>query len=55
MHALEGGFERHASFPNGNACEVREQRGVVYFNQPRLRKYNIGPTAEASMSTSAAG
>ena len=27
--------------------------GVAYLNQPRLRKYSIGTTADSTMSTSA--
>ena len=29
---------------------AQRHRGASYFNQPRLRKYHIGPSALASMS-----
>ena len=33
----------------------RERRRGIYFNQPRLRKYHIGTSALATISTSANG
>ena len=35
--------------------KARSATGEAYFNQPRLRKYHMGPSALASISPSAYG
>ncbi len=42
--------------PKDERGKPRERlRGCFYFNQPRLRKYSMGPTALAAISVSANG
>ena len=37
--------------PSGEGAQ--RHRGASYFNQPRLRKYHMGPSALATISASA--